>query len=54
MLHCKKYTEARGRASFIVHFVAVIGLDARQNQQSGRYRAIKFAALIGADCADHG
>jgi len=54
MLHCKKYTEARGRASFILHFVAIIGLDARQSQQSGGYRAIEFVALFGADYADHG
>jgi hypothetical protein len=53
MLHCKKYTEARGRASFIVQIVAVMGLDSRQSQQFGGYHAIEFAALFGADCAEH-
>ncbi len=53
MLHCKKYTEARSRASFIVHFVAIIRLDGRQSLYSGGYHAIEFAALFASDNADH-
>jgi hypothetical protein len=30
-----------------------MGLDSRQSQQFGGYHAIEFAALFGADCAEH-
>jgi len=46
MLQCKKYTEASGRASFIVRFAADFCLDARKSQQSWGYTETEIAAVF--------
>jgi len=46
MLQCKKYTEASGRASFIVCFAADFCLEARQSQQSWGYTETEIAAVF--------
>jgi hypothetical protein len=54
MLHCKKITEATGRASFIAPFVAVSGPVARQSLHSYRSAGSGIVARIAARRADYG